>query len=145
MSQRIYLNINKEITQFTHREAVWHSFLSHFVGNPHSSGFLFCRPQTGMLTTPPHGKQLVVLTSFRGVCVCLDESIQREVTGIYNKKWWNSSRCLCNGYDRGRKVSNTSLQSFGRKRLFFPHFSVSVFLSLSPSLMLRLSTFILRS
>lgn len=82
----------RKVTHFTHNKAARHSFLYQFLGDPHHHHqqlpFLQASNRNANFSPPPpHGKQLLVLTSFRGVCVCTlmnrykggDRYLQHEV------------------------------------------------------------------
>lgn len=111
----------RTIAQFTHNKAVWLSFVSHFLRDPHlhhhhqQLPFLQASNRNANYTPSWETAPCADIIQ-RSVCIVrwIDT---REVTGIYNIKWWNPLQWLCNGYDRVRKVWNKSscLQSFAEE------------------------------
>lgn len=127
--------------QLTNNKAVWHSFVSHFLGDPLHQQLPFLQASYRNANYTPSWETAPCADIIqRSVCIVrwIDTG---EVTGIYNIKWWNPLHRLCNGYDRERKVCSKSscLQSLQRRRrnacfhpfLHSPLLSLALFLSLS--------------
>lgn len=125
----------REIAQFTHNEAVRHSFVLHFLDDPHHHQLPFLQASNRNADYTPSWETAPSADIIqRSVCIVrwIDT---REVTGIYNIKWWNPLH-LCNGYDRVGKIFATKVHvcKVLEKKACFLSFSASPFTSLSPTI-----------